>query len=137
MLRTIVVVYGLILVATSVAALWKRSRPLLLACGATALGWLFTILLTRPQTGWRTLQVGVFVADLGVLVAFFTIALVWRRRWAMVAAAAQLADVAIHIGFAAHPVYWFQAYAGAIQICSWTAMLALVTGAFVEPRRSA
>ena len=134
MLKILVAGYGVLLLAASFLAIVRHIRWLLWCGMSVALGWVLTLLLTVPHLGWRHVQWGIFLADIGVLIAFALIGYRYRNRWTMTLTGIQLAAVALHIVYTVLPALSGAAYAGAGQILGWAVVLTLVLGASIAQR---
>lgn len=101
-----------------------------------AVGTLFTLLALSPLAGrFRSLESGVFIVDIGVLLGYIAVALFADRLWPMFIAGLQGAEIGIHLIRMTAPDVLPFGYAIGLAIWGYFMLMTLAYGTHQHRRR--
>lgn len=133
---TPIVYYALLFAVAAFAFLWGRLDERIAA--ATCIAATFaTNFVYSPAGSFATVEVGVFLVDLGAFVAFTILALRSDRFWPLWVAGLQLTTLSSHAMKAVHIDLLPQAYAAAARFWVYPIFLIIVIGTWRSYSRRA
>jgi hypothetical protein len=117
-------------------AFWGGGAPERWAAACCVVAFIVTVLTADPAASrFRHFETGIFVADLGLLLAFVAIAIRSRRYWPIWLAACQLLAVGGHLFPLVSANAVLNAYATAQAMWSWPIVLGLTVATFRHRER--
>ena len=133
-------VYYLFLFSCCGYAIFRGGRPEYLGAAIMIIGSLFTLADARLfGSSWTRVEVGIFIIDIIVLLAFIWLALTSDRFWPMWASAFQLLAVTIHTTMMMGPPVTPWAFGTGAVFWAYPMLLALAIGSLehvaVRPAR--
>lgn len=120
---------------TCLAAAWRGERPERLGAALIAVAWGLTD-LAEQRHNWLEPQYGILAVDFATFIGLATIAFVFRRAWAICAAAFQAVAVLTHLAFMIDPAALYRAYYMANFSIGFLLLGADVGGVLLESARS-
>lgn len=127
-----------LLVVATLYALWAGGGPERVAATVYAVSVAATFLIMKAhQQHWLDLEVGVFIVDAVLFLAFIPIALRADRFWPLWVTAFLGLGVLGHVARLVMPDTFWRAYAMVLAIWSYPILATMVLGTFLHRRRLA
>jgi hypothetical protein len=123
------------LALTCAAAAWRGERPERLGAALIAVTWILSTLVEQ-RSNWLEPQYGILTVDIATLFGLAGLAFVYRRGWAICAAAFQAVAVLTHLAFVINPAALYRAYYMDIFSIGFLLLGADVGGILLESARS-
>lgn len=125
-----------LLVACTLYALWAGGAPERIGAAVYALSVAATFLiLTQHDPRWLNLEVGAFIVDVAVFLAFIPLALRANRFWPLWVTALLGIGVLGHVAKLMAPDTFWRAYAFVLAFWSYPILALMALGTFLHRRR--
>jgi len=130
-----ILIYAALLVGCLIISFWRGGWPERIGSANMAIGSVLTVLVNSPMsTRYASVEIGIFIVDLAVLLVFLALALRTDRFWPLWTTAMQLLVVLAHAARLADPGMLRNGYGVVMAMWSYPQLIVIAAAAWRRTR---